>query len=91
MASKFSLGQVCCTPGAARTLDDAGVSVFSLLRQHQAGDWGEMDAEDWQSNEDALEGSGRLFSAYVLPTGEKVWVITEWDRSLTTLLLPDEY
>jgi hypothetical protein len=55
------------------------------------GDWGVVDAEDKQANDEALKSGERLLSAYVIKSGERVWVITEADRSATTLLLPDEY
>ena len=62
-----------------------------LLARHITGDWGELDAEDQRANEDALVTDARILSAYVLPSGVKLWIITEADRSATTLLLPDEY
>jgi hypothetical protein len=62
-----------------------------LLARHVAGDWGELDAEDQRANEDALVTSARILSAYVLPSGVKVWILTEADRSATTVLLPEEY
>ena len=62
-----------------------------LLARHVAGDWGDLDAADRRANEDALAADARLLSAYVLPSGVRLWVITEADRSATTLLLPEEY
>jgi hypothetical protein len=62
-----------------------------LLARHAAGDWGELDAEDQRANEDALMTGARILSAYVLPSGVRIWIITEADRSATTLLMPDEY
>ena len=55
------------------------------------GDWGELPEEDIAENERSVEQGLRVFSAYWLQTGTKIWVITEWDRSATTILLPDEY
>jgi len=69
----------------------ANASVFELLKRHAYGDWGEMEEEDKRTNDDALNEGGRLFSAYTLSTGERLWIITEADRSTTTLLLPMEY
>ena len=85
----FPLGQVAVTANAARKL---GLQeVWAVLRRHQTGDWGELVAEDTQSNDRALKTGGRLFSAYRSGDGVKFWVITEWDRSLTTVLLPEDY
>lgn len=85
----FPLGQVAVTANAARKL--ALEEVWAALRRHQAGDWGELDPEDWQANEGALRHGTRLFSVYHCEDGEKFWVITEWDRSVTTVLLPEDY
>lgn len=92
MASpKFSLGQIVATPGALRALAESGEQPFDLLYRHASGDWGELDEEDKRENELSLREGYRLLSAYRLRTGEKLWIITEADRSVTTLLLPDEY
>lgn len=87
--AKFPLGQVVSTPGAMKY----GSEQLSIcLHRHAAGDWGDMDAEDIASNNDALANNdGRLFSSYNMGHGEKLWIITEWDRSVTTFLLPSEY
>ncbi len=91
-ASRFELGQLVATPGALAALAAAHVSSAELIGRHLSGDWGTVDREDWAANERALLEGTRLLSAYELPvTGEKIWVITEWDRSATTLLLPSEY
>jgi hypothetical protein len=90
-APKFSLGIVVATPGALRALEESGESAFDFLYRHASGDWGELDKEDQAENEFSLREGFRLLSAYRLRTGEKLWVITEADRSVTTLLLPDEY
>jgi hypothetical protein len=87
----FALGQVVATPGALAALEKAGQTPDELIARHVAGDWGELPPEDAQANEDALDGSGRLFSAYLLNDQTKIWLITEWDRSVSTLLLPEEY
>lgn len=88
---KFSLGHLVATPAAIASLHAAGVSPMSLLRRHACGDWGQMSDADQRSNERALEEGSRLLSAYTLPTKVRVWVITEADRSATTVLLPREY
>jgi len=89
---RFGLGQLVATPGALAALEAANTSPAELLGRHLSGDWGTVDKDDWRANERALGEGTRLLSAYELPrTGEKVWVITEWDRSATTLLLPREY
>jgi hypothetical protein len=88
---RFQLGQVVGTPGALEALQQAGQDPLALLARHVAGDWGELDEEDRAENEFSIENNLRLLSAYTLPTGVKVWLITEHDRSVTTLLLPEEY
>lgn len=88
---KFPLGQTVATPGAIEAMAAAGVSPFDLFRRHQSGDWGDVPPEDAKANEFDLTHEGRLISSYRLPTGVTVWVITENDRSATTVLLPGEY
>ena len=86
----FSLGRTVATPGALRALARAGVSPASLLLRHQQGDWGELDPEDHEANNRALRQRSRILSSYPIGNG-KLWIITEADRSATTLLLPSEY
>ena len=88
---RLPLGQVLATPGALEALQEAEVQPATLLNRHQRGDWGELDADDKRLNDEAVDGESRILSAYTLPTGVKVWIITEWDRSATTFLLPSEY
>ena len=88
---KFPLGQLCSTPGAARALQQCNQPVLPLFRRHAMGDWGAVDDEDKQANDSDLKHGGRLLSCYHLSDDTRVWVITEWDRSATTLLLPEEY
>jgi hypothetical protein len=88
---KFSLGHVVATPGALQALEAASQSPNEFLTRHVTGDWGEVTADDWQANEDALQCDARLLSAYRTAKGTKLWVITEADRSSTCLLLPEEY
>ncbi len=87
----FSLGQVVATPGALDALEAAGQNPGEFLLRHVTGDWGEVPPEDAQENELSVRQGFRILSAYTLNTGVKIWVITESDRSATTLLLPDEY
>jgi len=89
--SRFSLGQLVATPSALSTLVYQKVSPWSLIRRHEQGDWGDLDEHDRQANEQALSNGTRLLSAYTLPDSTRIWVITEADRSATTLLLPEEY
>lgn len=92
----FSLGQTVATPGALEALADAETEAADLLKRHVHGDWGDLSAEDADANNDALKDGSRLLSAYILPTGIKIWIITEAQgddglRASTTVLLPDEY
>jgi hypothetical protein len=89
--ARFALGQVFATPGALDALDAVGLDAWRLLERHVAGDWGDVPAPDALANEAALQCEGRLLSSYPLGNGVRVWIITEADRSVTTLLLPDEY
>ncbi|MDP9457823.1 MAG: hypothetical protein M3Q49_12675 [Actinomycetota bacterium] len=84
------LGRVLATPGALRALSEAGKDPLRLLARHALGDWGELDAHDRRENERSLENGWRVLSSY--PVGdEKIWALTEADRSCTTILLPSEY
>ena len=87
----FELGQVLGTPGALRALEEAEQHPLALLIRHVTGDWGDLCEEDIAENELSVERGLRVFSSYKLETDVKVWVITEWDRSATTILLPEEY
>ena len=89
MPAKFPSGRVVITPGALDTLSEA--SVHLALSRHLSGDWGELDRADTQANERALIEGSRLFSSYRDSAGVKFWIITEADRSATTILLPEEY
>ena len=88
-AAKFPLGQIVATPNALNHLthDD----IRSGIIRHQAGDWGDLDADDRKENDLALERGTRLLSAYQAGNGVKFWIITEADRSSTTVLLPEDY
>lgn len=89
--SQFALGQLLTTPGAADLLNELDLSPFEFVNRHWHGDWGDIDAEDVQANLAALKYGNRILSAYDIGAGQKLWVITEADRSATTLLLPEEY
>ena len=89
MLPKFSLGQLVATPGALEALDEE--SFWPYIKRHANGDWGDVCAEDKAENELSLKEGFRLLSAYHLPDGCKIWIITEADRSATTILLPEEY
>jgi hypothetical protein len=89
--ARFLLGQVVATPGALAALRAAGQLPFTFLRRHQNGDWGDLCDEDKAENELSIAQGFRILSAYTLTTEVKIWLITEYDRSVTTLLLPSEY
>lgn len=86
---RFSLGKVVVTPGVVA--DVAHDEILRALSRHVRGDWGIMQREDWEANERALVNEGRLVSVYNTAAKVKFYVITEWDRSVTTVLLPSEY
>jgi hypothetical protein len=87
----FPLGMVVMTPRAAALLVDASIHTREIIERHQSGDWGDLYPEDCTLNNDALKNGARILSAYKLKGGGRLWVITEADRSVTTLLLPCEY
>jgi hypothetical protein len=90
-AENLPLGQVVATPGALDALAKAGQSEQEFLDRHRTGDWGIVDSDDWAANDHAITDGDRVHSAYLLKDQTKIWIITESDRSVTTLLLPDEY
>lgn len=99
----FCLGRVVATPAALALLDHHAVEPVALLSRHVLGDWGQLDRDDVCANDEAVKHGGRVLSAYCLPLRssrevppevhqlDRVWVITEADRSSTCLLLPSEY
>ena len=87
----FALGQVVATPGALRALQKAEQEPREFIDRHANGDWGDVPEEDRQENELSLQHGFRIFSAYTTSAGDQIWVITEADRSATTILLPSEY
>ena len=93
---KFQLGQLVATPNALSHLSTAGISPASLLARHAKGDWGDLDTQDRKANDAALLDGGRIFSAYKLPDGGKIWIVTEAEddqriRRSTCILMPSDY
>jgi hypothetical protein len=86
---KFDLGQLVATPAALETLHPE--DVRSAVERHAAGDWGDLCEEDLQANQFALDEGLRLLSSYRDRSGIQFWIITEADRSATTVLLPEDY
>ncbi len=87
----FDLGQLVATPRALVALEKSGQNPMDFLSRHVTGDWGELSEDDRRENQFSLENGFRLLSSYRTTAGENIWVITEADRSHTTLLLPEEY
>ncbi len=88
--ARLALGHVVATAGALDVARRHNLDVLALVRRHQAGDWGTVCADDARANERALTTGARVLSAYDTPAG-RLWIITEADRSATTVLLPSEY
>lgn len=86
----FQLGDVYITPGALQVLSAAGMTGIELLARHQALDCPELSRTDRQINRDAVKNGDRVLSRYTV-SGVKLFIITEWDRSYTTILLAEEY
>jgi hypothetical protein len=86
---RFSLGRIVATPNALAHIPND--EILLALSRHARGDWGESDAEDLKANDHALKLGGRLFSTYYSIQKIKFWIITEADRSATTVLLPEDY
>ena len=89
--TRFALGQTYITPGAEEALQIAGQTAIEFLRRHMSCDWGELSDDDIQENEFSLKEGFRLLSNYRTGKGQQLWIITEADRSATTVLLPSEY
>ncbi|HEY3569941.1 MAG TPA: hypothetical protein VGP73_18550 [Thermoanaerobaculia bacterium] len=87
----FPLGRLLATPGALEALSEAKQGADVFIRKHQEGEWGDLSLEDKAANTLALVTGERILSKYQTGKGVKLWIITEADRSATTLLLPDEY
>jgi hypothetical protein len=90
MTPLFELGKVVATSGALRLLVETGTNPLDLLQRHVTGDWGNLNAEDHAENQFSIEHKFRIMSVYCLGA-ETLWIVTEADRSLSTLLLPSEY
>ena len=88
---RFPLGQVVATPGALSALEKAEQHPAEFLDRHVNGDWGEVTDADKQENERSVELGFRILSAYTTSAGDTIWILTEADRSATTILLPEEY
>ena len=88
---RFPLGRVVAMPGALRALEKAEQLPAAFLDRHVNGDWGEVPDEDKQENEFSVQHGFRIVSAYTTSAGDRIWIITEADRSSTTILLPSEY
>lgn len=86
----FPLGRLVATPGALALLTNAGENPAALLERHQSGDWGDVPPEDARENDLSMREGFRIVSSYTVG-GERVWIITEWDRSSICILLPEEY
>lgn len=86
---RFPLGQLVITTNAASRLSDDDVKA--AIRRHAGGDWGDVGEEDWQENDRSLAEGYRILSAYVAQDSTRFWIITEADRSATTVLLPEDY
>lgn len=93
----FSLGNVVATPPALRLIEQHGSSIPQLLNRHQTGDWQELCAEDRNANLQAVVNGDRILSVFNIASSSqtdkpvKIWIITEWDRSVTTILRPQDY
>ena len=90
--ARFSPGQLVMTIGVDDLVRQGRLNPAPFLRRHLHGDWGDLSDDDRELNDAALKsGENRLFSSYQVTRDLKLWIITEWDRSVTTLLLPSEY
>ena len=90
----FKLGKVVQTAGVAEailTSKEFSKFVAHSLRRYTQCDWGEVDKEDCEANDDAVKNGDRILASYISSDGVKIWIITECDRSYTTILFPDEY
>lgn len=88
---RLRLGQLLVTPAALAALQAANVSAYVLLNRHAKRDWGNVSRSDWKQNDLAADAGLRVLSSYTLSNEQSIWIITEADRSITTVLLPDEY
>ena len=97
VGQKFNFGKIAATPAAAAALEEAGQDPMQFLARHGTGDWGDLDKGDKAQNDRAcahegeLDKQDRILSSYVTNRMTKIWIITEFDRSVTTILLPSDY
>jgi hypothetical protein len=89
--NRFELGKLVATPGALEALEDSGQSPSEFIARHARGDWGDLCEEDIQENNFSVDKHLRILSAYNSKKGVRLYVITESDRSVTTILLPSDY
>ena len=89
--NRFHLGLLVITPAALQAIKKAGQTPDYFLQRHSSGDWGLVGDKDAEENELSLLHNFRIFSSYLTNLGQKIYVITEADRKVTTILLPDEY
>jgi len=87
----FALGTIAITPGANDEFLLSNENPTTYLKKHMTGDWGELDEHDRKANEASVRHGERIMSVYHLATNAKIYIITEWDRSVTTILLPEDY
>lgn len=87
----FALGAEVATAAALEVSRAHSIDPWEVVLRHSRGDWGEINGKDQRSNKLALVKGGRLFSSYILNPDVVLWVITQWDRSYTTLLRPEDY
>lgn len=87
----FSLGRIVATPAAYQAIEQAGDNAAAFLVRHQSGDWGDLSKQDKKENDFSVKNGYRILSSYRLSDNTKIWIITEADRSSTTILLPEEY
>jgi len=88
-SERFSLGKLVMTRGVMNRIPP--IEVWYAVVRHSSCDWGDVCRSDWDLNDAALVSDSRLLSTYRIKNGLKLWIITEWDRSVTTVLLPEEY
>lgn len=87
----FEIGRTVATQEVARMANEGLINPVVMLARHVTGDWGDLDDEDIQANRDAIRDGNRIVSKYDIESGESFYVITEWDRSMTTIMLTEEY
>ena len=87
----FELGQIVATPGALELLERHSMTLMQFLQRHVTGDFGDLCAEDKEANNEAIWNGERILSSYKINATDKLWIITEADRSSTCCLLPEEY